>query len=220
MIPRMNPQSSRPSGRPCGCAFPVSAAGARRCTYARRIPSLPRDPRTTIVTSRTQIETGISQVTALLSAVTADERASATPCTDWTVSELSDHLVNTAANLVTMARGGEIDWSASPEPSSDPIPLWTERTRELLAEIDAGSPLPLGMVAAEFSVHAWDLATALGRGTDDFDPTVAEDGLEFMSENLTDERRAGAFEPEQPTPDGSNAYERLAAFAGRTVARS
>ncbi|MEU3475286.1 maleylpyruvate isomerase family mycothiol-dependent enzyme [Rhodococcus sp. NPDC006774] len=169
------------------------------------------------MTSRTQIETGISQVTALLSTVTEVERASATPCTEWTVAELTDHLVNTAANLVTMARGGEIDWAASPEPSSDPIPLWTERTRELLAEIDAGSSLPLGMVAAELSVHAWDLATALGRGTDDLDQTVAEEGMVFMSANMTDERRGGAFDPEQPAPDSANAYERLAAFAGRTV---
>ncbi|QII04327.1 maleylpyruvate isomerase family mycothiol-dependent enzyme [Rhodococcoides fascians A25f] len=172
------------------------------------------------MTSRTQIETGISQVTALLSAVTEDERASATPCTDWTVADLTDHLVHTATNLVTMARGDEIDWSASPEPSSDPIPLWTESTRELLAEIDAGSPLPLGMVAAEFSVHAWDLATALGRGTDDLDQTVPEEGMVFMSANMTDERRGGAFDPEQPAPDDANAYERLAAFAGRTVQRS
>lgn len=169
------------------------------------------------MTSRTQIATGIDQVTALLTAVTEAERTSATPCTEWTVAELTDHLVNTAANLVTMARGGEIDWSASPESSSDPIPLWTERTRELLAEIDAGSPLPLGMVAAELSVHAWDLATALGRGTEDLDQTVPEEGMVFMSENMTDERRGGAFDPEQPAPDDANAYERLAAFAGRTV---
>ena len=172
------------------------------------------------MTSRTQIETGINQVTTLLAAATGDARASETPCTDWTVADLTDHLVHTAGQLVTMARGEDIDWSISPQSVSDPIPLWTERTGELLAVIDAGSPLPLGMVAAEFSVHGWDLATALGRDTDDFDPTVAEEGMAFMSENLTEERRAGAFDPAQPVPDGANAYERLAAFAGRTVARS
>ena len=172
------------------------------------------------MTSRTQIDTGINQVTTLLGAATGDARASSTPCTEWTVADLSDHLVHTASQLVTMARGEEIDWTASPQSVSDPIPLWTERTGELLAVIDAGSPLPLGMVAAELSVHAWDLATALGHGTDDFDQALAEEGMAFMSENLTDERRAGAFDPEQPAPDGSNAYERLAAFAGRTVARS
>ncbi|MEK8069473.1 maleylpyruvate isomerase N-terminal domain-containing protein [Rhodococcoides navarretei] len=172
------------------------------------------------MTSRTQIETGIRQVTTLLAAAEGDARASATPCTEWTVADLTDHLVHTAGQLVTMARGEDIDWSISPQSVSDPTPLWTERTDELLAVIDSGSPLPLGMVAAEFSVHAWDLATALGRGTDDFDSTVAEEGMAFMSENLTEERRAGAFHPAQPAPDGANAYERLAAFAGRTVSRS
>ncbi|WP_179273023.1 MULTISPECIES: maleylpyruvate isomerase N-terminal domain-containing protein [unclassified Rhodococcus (in: high G+C Gram-positive bacteria)] len=64
------------------------------------------------MTTTNQIATGIDQVTALLSTVTEAERASATPCTEWTVADLTDHLVNTAANLVTMARGGDIDWSA------------------------------------------------------------------------------------------------------------
>ena len=114
------------------------------------------------MTSRTQIDTGINQVTTLLGAATGDARASSTPCTEWTVADLSDHLVHPASQLVAMARGDEIDWTASPQSVSDPIPLWTERTGELLAVIDAGSPLPLGMVAAELSVHSWDLATALG----------------------------------------------------------
>ena len=85
-----------------------------------------------------------------------------------------------------MARGEEIDWTASPQSVSDPIPLWTERTGELLAVIDAGSPLPLGMVAAELSVHAWDLATALGHGTDDLDQALAEEGMSvvFISAEL------------------------------------
>ncbi|MCZ4516986.1 maleylpyruvate isomerase family mycothiol-dependent enzyme [Rhodococcus ruber] len=169
------------------------------------------------MTSRTQIETGISQVTALLSAVTADERASATPCAGWTVADLTDHLVHGVGQFVKLARGAEVDWAASAQPVSDPIPVWIERTGELLAEIDAGSPLPLGMVAAELSAHTWDLATALGRGTDDLDQTVAEEGMVFMSANLTEDKRGGAFDAEQPAPEGANAYERIAAFAGRTV---
>lgn len=173
-----------------------------------------------MVTSRTHIDTGISQVTTLLASATGDARAAATPCDEWTVAGLTDHLVHTAGQLVTMARGEEIDWSTTPQSVDDPMPLWTERTDELLAVIDGGSPLPLGMVAAELSVHAWDLATALGRDTDDFDQAVAEEGMAFMSANLTDERRVGAFYPEQPAPAGANAYERLAAFAGRTVERS
>lgn len=175
---------------------------------------------TRIVTSSNQIATGIGQVTTLLSAATGEARASATPCSEWTVADLTNHLVHTAGQFVTMARGAEIDWTVSPERLSDPIPLWIERSGELMTEIEAGAPLPLGMVAAELSVHTWDLATALGRSTDDFDQTVAEEGMVFMSANMTDERRGGAFDPEQPAPDGANAYERLAAFAGRSVQRS
>ncbi len=68
---------------------------------------------------------------------------------------------------------------------------------------------------AELAVHTWDLATALGRPTDGLDPEPAERGLAFMRASLTEDRRGPAFGPEQPAPDGADAYRRIAAFAGR-----
>ena len=70
---------------------------------------------------------------------------------------------------------------------------------------------------AEFAVHAWDLAHALGRSTGELDPEVAEQGLAFMKANLRDEMRGEAFGPEQPAPTGGDAYDAIAAFAGRTA---
>ena len=66
-------------------------------------------------------------------------------------------------------------------------------------------------------MHTWDLATALGRSTGDLDAEVAERGLAFMGASLTDDNRSPAFGPEQPAPEGADAYRRLAAFAGRSV---
>ena len=42
---------------------------------------------------------------------------------------------------------------------------------------------------AEFAVHSWDLAHALGRSTAELDPEVAEQGLAFMRANLREEMR-------------------------------
>ena len=39
----------------------------------------------------------------------------------------------------------------------------------------------LAWQCAELAVHTWDLATALGRPTHDFDPEVAERGPTFMA---------------------------------------
>jgi hypothetical protein len=71
--------------------------------------------------------------------------------------------------------------------------------------------------SAEIAVHTYDLAVALGRPTSELAPEVAERGLALMRANLTPENRGSAFEPEQPAPDGADVYQRIAAFAGRTV---
>ena len=73
------------------------------------------------------------------------------------------------------------------------------------------------MAAGELAVHTYDLATALGRSTADLDPEIAQVGYDFMSTSLTDDNRGNAFRPEQPAPDGADIYQRLAAFAGRSV---
>ena len=81
---------------------------------------------------------------------------------------------------------------------------------------DAEQPGP-DWQTAEIAVHSYDLATALEKPTDDLDAEVAETGLAFMRANLKPEMRSTAFEPEQPAPEVANAYQRIAAFAGRTL---
>jgi hypothetical protein len=66
-------------------------------------------------------------------------------------------------------------------------------------------------------VHTWDLAAALGRSTGELDPKVAARGLAFMHANLSQDNRSPAFAPEQPAPPGADAYQRIAAFAGRSL---
>lgn len=72
--------------------------------------------------------------------------------------------------------------------------------------------------SAELAVHTWDLATAIGFPLDRLDPEVATRGLAFMADNLTAENRAAAFGPEQQAAEDAGPYERIAAYAGRSVA--
>lgn len=171
----------------------------------------------TSVMTASIVARGLDQLGTLLASVTADDRDRTTPCSDWTVADLSDHIVNSTAGMVTMAQGGEPDWSANPH-HDDPAAALEEEGRALVDGLSAeDSQFPVGMAAGELAVHAYDLATALGRGTADLDPEVAQVGYDFMSTSLTDDNRGGAFEPEQPAPDGADIYQRLAAFAGRSV---
>ena len=159
----------------------------------------------------------LDQLSALLVAVTPEDLARSTPCSDWNVADLSDHIVNSTAGMATMAQGGQPDWSASPH-HADPASALQEQAAALISALDAGdSKFPAGMATAELAVHAYDLSTALGRRTADLDPEVAEEGHAFMSSSLTDDRRGEAFGPEQPAPEDADAYQRIAAFAGRSV---
>ena len=160
---------------------------------------------------------GLDQLGDLLNAVTPEDVERATPCSRWTVADLSDHIVNSTAGMATMARGGQPDWGVSTH-HGDPAAALDREGRALLEALDAGDgAFPEGMAAAELAVHAYDLATALGKGTADLDPEVAEAGYAFMSSSMTDEMRGDAFGPEQPAPADADTYQRIAAFAGRSV---
>jgi uncharacterized protein (TIGR03086 family) len=162
----------------------------------------------------------LDQLTGLLDAVDRKALSDPTPCTEWTVQDLLDHVVAAPARFARMMRGEPIDWSAGTPPAGDdPAGAFRSSAADLLGAWQDGSAGAVGLdwQLAEFAVHTSDLATALGRSTRDLDPEVAERGLAFMRANLTDERRGPAFGPEQPVRDGADAYQRIAAFAGRRV---
>ncbi len=137
------------------------------------------------------------------------------------MQDLVDHIVAAPARFAQMTRGERIDWSAPAATSGDdPARTFRANAEDLVragrvAE-GRGGP-PADWQCAELAVHTWDLSAALGRATRDLDPEVAERGLAFMRASLRNDDRSPAFGPEQPAPEGADAYQRIAAFAGRSV---
>lgn len=162
----------------------------------------------------------LDQAGEVLDHVHADVLDRPTPCAGWDVSALADHLVAAPGRFLAMMRGETPDWAHTPHVAEAWGSTYRVEAHDLLHawhEVRGEEPFPLEMQLAELAVHAWDLATALGQPVDTLDPEVAERGLAFLRANLTDDSRSGAFGPERPAPEGAGPYERLAAFAGRTV---
>jgi uncharacterized protein (TIGR03086 family) len=170
----------------------------------------------------TVLRRAVDQLAVLLADVPPDASGNPTPCTQWTVQELVDHITAGPTRFARMLRGEAIDWSApTPPAGDDPAGAFRAHADDLLgAWRDHAGPAEdagLDWQCAELAVHTWDLATAVHAPTSTLDPAVAERGLAFMRASLTAENRDPAFGPEQPALDGADAYGRIAAFAGRSV---
>ncbi len=169
----------------------------------------------------TVLSRSLDQLGDLLVHVRSEKLDDPTPCSDWTLGQLVDHVVAAPGKFATMVRGEQPDWSA-PDPHLDDgwAAAFRSSADDLMHLLHQGSaaegPGPEWQMA-EFAVHTWDLAHALGRSTGELDPEVAEQGLVFMKANLRAEMRGDVFGPEQPAPDGGDAYDAIAAFAGRTT---
>lgn len=160
----------------------------------------------------------VDQAGDVLDHVHADRLGGGTPCADWDVGALADHLVAAPGRFLTMMQGGQPDWGHDPHVTESWGPAFRNAGDDLVHawhQHEGDAPVPVDFQVAELALHTWDLATAIGYPLDRLDPEVAERGLAFMQANITQENRAPAFGPERPAPDGAGPYERLAAFAGR-----
>lgn len=163
-----------------------------------------------------------------------------TPCTDWTVRDLVDHLVGGNRLFAGILRG-----EPSPSPADlrggqgvdhlgdDPVAAYRDAADALLAAFRAPGVLertfavPIGPVPGvvalhlrlvEALVHGWDLARATGRPVR-FPDDLAEQELAFTRGRLTDlPPGRSPFAPPQPVAADAPAIDRLVALLGRQVA--
>ena len=140
----------------------------------------------------------VRQLRALLLGVADEDLTAPTPCDEWTVGDLLDHVMKLSLAFAQTAKKTNDDDSA-PEPSAaDLPPHWRSRTPVLLEELATawkqpeawtgtaragGVTMPaadLGVVAMnELVMHSWDLSQATGQ---DFaaDPRILEALIEFL----------------------------------------
>lgn len=167
--------------------------------------------------------------------VTPVHHAQPTPCTEWDVRALLNHLLGSLAlgealladtpPAVAMAPGEVPDGDLVGE---DPIKAYRVGVERLLAAAGGDAlarshATPLGempgavlcgFTTLDVLVHGWDLAVATGQDTT-LDPSLAGQVLQFAQQTITDATRAPRIGPEIPVPAQASATDQLVAYLGR-----
>jgi uncharacterized protein (TIGR03086 family) len=181
----------------------------------------------------------VRRLRALLLGLDDDELMNPTPCPDWTVAALLDHLMGLSFAFTLAARkrtDGPGTEGPPPEPSAQHLSRhWRSRLPVLLEELATawkdpaswtgtsqagGVTMPataLGTVAMnELTMHSWDLARATGQ--EYFaDPRALEVLIEFLSQGPA-EGTPGMFGPRIPADDEATLLDQALALAGRDPA--
>jgi uncharacterized protein (TIGR03086 family) len=161
--------------------------------------------------------------TARLDAVADDQWDSPTPCTDWDVRQLVDHVIDIQRQIpegLGVAAGDGADaqerWDATRAAAVEALrqPGVLDRTMP-----GRGGEVPLEMALlprlSDLILHSWDLARATG-GDEQIDADSAAVVLDFLRPNDEILRSTGTFGPKVVPPPGADAGVQLLCFSGRT----
>ncbi len=147
-----------------------------------------------------------------------------TPCTEFTVAELCDHLDRSMVLLAGSA-GAQLQPDASAAPARRVSALADQAIEAWRGHGVAGS-VPLGrrelpaadvvsIITMELVVHAWDLARALEVPVE-VPAAVLAHLRERAPHLISPDRRGRAFAAEVPVGPAATPLDRLIAFTGRT----
>ena len=152
----------------------------------------------------------------------AQDLEAATPCPDWRVRDLLNHMLDTQRYFAGAARGEDVSPPAPSPPSlltDDPSADFEHGSANV---IDAYAPdgviermgPSLGIAFSDQLLHGWDLATATKQDATMPDG-LAEAAYDCIHGRFTDEQRTGVFGPEIPVGDDATPQQRLLAYTGR-----
>jgi uncharacterized protein (TIGR03086 family) len=179
----------------------------------------------------------VAETTRLVDGTSEADLAKPTPCTEWTVRDLINHVTGGSTMFAVSAEQGSVpDELMGQLMGGDNLgddykgAFKTATTRALAAFDGPGAlekivKLPFGEMPAgialnvaivDVATHAADLAVATGQSmaNDEMIEAALAIGRQMDSPMM---RSPGVFGPAQPCADSAPAMERLLAFAGRAV---
>jgi uncharacterized protein (TIGR03086 family) len=180
------------------------------------------------------LEQAISSTRGVLVNVSKQQLGDDTPCAQWKISDLINHVVGGQHWFATMVNGEVLDDAEVDFSSTDFLSAFDEATGCSLAAFRADGvmeqmlALPFGempgaaflrLAATDTFTHGWDLARATGQSTD-LAPELASTLLTGAKQSIPPGFRneeGNPFGPEQTAPAGAGNADKLAAFLGRKV---
>ena len=156
-----------------------------------------------------------------------------TPCSEFTVHDVIDHMIVLGGSFSYWFRGEEApELTAPPVYGRVPAAEFREVMDDLLTAVKSPGAMdrmvvtPMGempgaafarLVALDGLVHGWDLASSTGQSLD-LPPEVIAAVDEFARDAVGSEmRESGAFKPPTVAPEDASQLERLVAFSGRSL---
>jgi uncharacterized protein (TIGR03086 family) len=177
----------------------------------------------------------VEEFDARVRAVGDDQWGLPTPCSDWNVRQLVNHLVYENRWTVPLMGGGTIaevgDRYEGDLLGDDPKGAWDESSKEAVQSVLAdgalervvglsSGPTPareyVSQLFADHLVHAWDLARAVG-ADERLDPELVDACAAWFASMEATYRAIGAIGDRPETPPGADAQTTLLAAFGRTA---
>ena len=177
----------------------------------------------------------VSEFDARVRAVGDDQWELPTPCSDWNVRQLVNHLVYENRWTVPLMAGSTIaevgDRYEGDLLGDRPKAAWDESSAEAVRAVQAdgalervvdlsSGPTPAGeyvsQLFADHLIHAWDLARAVG-ADERLDPELVDACASWFAEMEPRYRAMGAIGERPETPPDAGAQTVLLAAFGRTA---
>ncbi len=168
----------------------------------------------------------------VFSNVKDDQHGDPTPCPEWNVRELMNHIVGGGFMFAGAIAGQDMPAGDGPPPDmlgDDPASAFRQAAAGVRAAMDEDGvmeqmvTLPAGeypgaivfnIATSEALVHGWDLAKATGQDTAIPD-ALAKEVYAFTAPGVEFGRQGGFYGAEVSVPEDAPAHQRLVALLGR-----
>jgi uncharacterized protein (TIGR03086 family) len=166
-------------------------------------------------------------------ATSEDQWGNDTPCSEWSVRDLVNHVVGEDMWVKPIIEGKTIEEVGGALDGDllgdDPKRAWKEAAEESIAAASSEGALTttchvssgdisgekyLSEVLSDNVIHTWDLARGVG-ADDKLDPELVDFAYAYLAPQIEGWRKAGVIGPALEVPDDADPQTKLLAMAGR-----